>query len=250
MVKADEASIRKAVAQPSARAFYQLRQMLSGGLTLAENMNAAIIEVECKHGVETRIPKTTLTGLPIAFTPLFTDGLPVVGTPLINYQRTDGYLGLTVVYAASSTTREVVEGFLPASPNPPLLSTGVTTNLSSMICSPGQWDISCIAEVGFATGVTSSDFVSAISTVSATLPANTDLPKTFAKSALQPTSSSDASVTVPPVEFNFSSTTTVYHVVKFTFTAGSPRAFGYMRGVKTGPPPGYSATVTGILWGG
>ena len=96
------ATIRRALADPSTRAFYQIKQMLSSGLTLRDNMNAAIVTIPCIHGTEVPFSKGALTGLPIAFTPLSTSltngatALQVDATPTINYARTDGYLGLTV----------------------------------------------------------------------------------------------------------------------------------------------------------
>lgn len=124
-------SIRKGIADPSFRAFYQIRQMLSSGLTIRDNFNAAIVKIPCIHGVEVPFSKGTINGLPIAFTPLTTSlstggvALPVTSTPIINYARTDGYLGLTVSFAPP-------EGIVD------LLRAG-TQSIPSATSTPIQW---------------------------------------------------------------------------------------------------------------
>lgn len=87
-----------------------LRTMLGGGLTFRDNINCAIVTVDCQHNTETRVANPLQTK-PIAFVPISSMAIttiggqsngsarPIDGMPILNTSRTDGFLGVTVRYA-------------------------------------------------------------------------------------------------------------------------------------------------------
>ena len=89
-----------------------LRTMLGGGLTFRDNINCAIVTVDCQHNTETRVANPLQTK-PIAFIPFSSMAIttiggrsnesarPIDGMPVLNTSRTDGFLGLTVRYELS-----------------------------------------------------------------------------------------------------------------------------------------------------
>lgn len=89
---------------PVEQAIRRVREMLQGQLSLRDNQNAALLELDMVHGREKEF-KNPLRGLPIGFTPIYgvnssTGALVSFGAwsgP--NLARTDGMLGVTVEYA-------------------------------------------------------------------------------------------------------------------------------------------------------
>ncbi len=91
-----------------------LRAMLGGGLTFKDNVNCAIITLDCQHGVETRVTNPLRT-VPIAFFPISSMSITAIGGqsngaarpiddyPTLNTSRTDGFLGVTVNYELNHT---------------------------------------------------------------------------------------------------------------------------------------------------
>lgn len=101
----DEESIKENLARPVADALFTVKRMLSSGLTLADNMNVAILTVTCTHGVEA-VFKNPLRNKPIGVYVLGATGTDqaqtlqsVDGSPKLNMARTDGLMGITVQYA-------------------------------------------------------------------------------------------------------------------------------------------------------
>lgn len=102
-------SVRSGFVTPAARALNDVRKILSNGMTFADNMNAAWVEFEAKHGTEARVANP-LNGIPRAFIPVDALTLSALGgrltgtkqtlitQPLLNTQRTDGFLGIRVQY--------------------------------------------------------------------------------------------------------------------------------------------------------
>jgi hypothetical protein len=80
----------------------RVRDMLDSKLTIADNMNAAIITLSATHGQEVPLANP-LTGQPAGFQVIEAhdsngNPLSVVGSPKLNRSRTDGLLGITVEY--------------------------------------------------------------------------------------------------------------------------------------------------------
>lgn len=263
-------SIRKGIADPSFRAFYQIRQMLSSGLTIRDNFNAAIVKIPCIHGVEVPFSKGTINGLPIAFTPLATSlstggvALPVAGTPSINYSRSDGYLGLTVNFAPPAGLVLLYKNSNQAVPTTTItavnwdgetavsgsLTHSITTNTSRVTC----------LETGFVEVLYSMAFTADASNSRSMWTArNGDAGALNRRRAQQ---------VLPPLTAGYNSNISagciwdvtagdyleaiVYHnsVTSPLNLLGGGFENATLQARYVAPPVGYSASVTGILWGG
>jgi hypothetical protein len=261
--KADFSSkedIAKFLADPAVRALYQIQQMLSSGLSIRDNMNAAIVTIACTHGAEVPFSKSLLGALPVAFTPLYsrlsngTDGLPVSGTPIINYVRNDGLLGITVKFdnseASTGFIGETVRGFQSFSGAPQPLTTVVTT-IASVTIGPGTWDISAIATAGNGTGVVGTLFRAAINNAASFPSQSTSQGDRQSGTPTMPTAAADSLLEFPQWRVTTAISTTYNLLGAITFSAGNPSLFGRISAVRAVPYlTGYSANVTGILWGG
>ncbi len=86
--------------------------MLTNGLTLADNMSAAIVTFNLTHCVEFGIPQGTMknNARPLFFQPIYTStdatsrtpALGVQSVDILNYNRADGKVGLTCRFAPPS----------------------------------------------------------------------------------------------------------------------------------------------------
>lgn len=104
-------SIRSNLASPISRVVDDLRKMLLSGLSISDNMNAAIVTLSCKHGVESPL-SNPLKGKPLFFLPFYaaiatgsTSGgteYRIDGTPVLRI-RPDGLVGITVYYNLKHT---------------------------------------------------------------------------------------------------------------------------------------------------
>lgn len=80
--------------------------MLTNGLTIADNMNATIVKLQCIHAREILIAPGTTRGRPLFFQPMFAHvdeqrivpALPVKAVNPLNLTRSDGRIGLTVYF--------------------------------------------------------------------------------------------------------------------------------------------------------
>lgn len=103
------------------------------------------------------------------------------------------------------------------------LATGVNSNMTSLLLSAGDWDVTLQA-LFLNAGATASLYTASLSLVSATL----DL--TLGRIAQLPlsvtTSTSGVSLSVPAVRFSLASPATIFAVQNSTFSAGTIGAFG------------------------
>lgn len=111
-----------------------------------------------------------------------------------------------------------------------VLSDSTNANLTSISLTAGIWDVSLNA--GFTGSPTGTQVFAGISTVSAT--PNADIGDSGASTPTVPTAGSNNFVTIPQYRMSFSSTTTVYAVVRVAFTAGAVSAFGRLSAVRVG----------------
>lgn len=251
------ATIRRALADPSTRAFYQIKQMLSSGLTIRDNMNAAIVTIPCIHGTEVPFSKGALTGLPIAFTPLLTSltngatALQVDSTPTINYARTDGYLGLTVNFNAPRAIVSVRR----ATPKPTIANTTFTAidfdTSEQAIGTGASWSAAANTRITIASAGQYD--------VTATLGWNTGAGGTIRRTAIRKNNVSVQEMDVAPGYSGMSlvwsdamSAADYLELFVYQDSGGALNTNSVNRlQVKcVAPPATYTANVTGILWGG
>jgi hypothetical protein len=99
---ADLSAWRAGLVYPVQKALDRLRDMTNRGLSLADNMNAAIVSATLVHGVESPI-FNPLKGKAVGFTPIKAvdaDGA-VIAIPVCTFNtgRTDGLMGVTCAFA-------------------------------------------------------------------------------------------------------------------------------------------------------
>lgn len=252
LTKVDQSGINKAIVIPAKEALRQTRLALGGNLTIRDNMYAADVTFSLTSGVEYTF-QNPLKTTPVGFTPIKcvdANGVALnIGNVALNTTRTDGLMGITVGFSSSLTgyVGETVSSYL--SPSSALtVSNSVTANLTSITATQGEWNVNTMTVLGFGSSVTMTQLAAGMSLTSATMSLNGDL---FASSALQPTSSADSIVTIPPRKFSFTATTAVFSVVRVVFSNGVPRAFGRIEACRASlTNNGQIANVTGILWGG
>lgn len=108
------------------------------------------------------------------------------------------------------------------------LSTGTTSNVTSISLTAGDWD--CTGAVDFTFGATTNytNLVGGISTTSATL-GGQDANFDFETPGAVPTATADSTFVVPVVRESLASTTTVFLVTQATFTVSTLKAYGTIR---------------------
>lgn len=97
-----------------------------------------------------------------------------------------------------------------------IVTSGVTTNLTSITLSAGDWDI--YTDVFFNSNTTSSINIAGISTTSATLPDKSLCSQIQTTTAIQ---QFQCGLTIPVQRFNVSGSTIVYAVGQATFPSGA-----------------------------
>jgi hypothetical protein len=146
------------------------------------------------------------------FTPSQTNG--IVGTTTNNNANAGsiGELVTSVIATGSSVT----------------LATGVTSNITSVSLTAGDWD--CSGAVDFTFGATTSytNLIGSISTTTGTI-GGQDSKFDFETPASVPTAGADATFTLPIVRQLLSGTTTVFLVAQGTFTVSTLKAYGTIR---------------------
>ncbi len=238
-----------------------ITSILGGQASLEDNRNAAVIQVDCVHASEVPIAKEILRGQPAFFQPLYTTvsrtdptpALPVACTPQpLNYSRTDGYVGLTLRFnnegAPTGYAGEVLSSFVGGGSAVPLTSNQIA-EVTSIPVTPGDWLLSAlgsfnnvptggtVSQVGIATTAGATG-IGTLGTSSAHIPLTCN-----ANAAL--------SLAVPDFPVTVAATTTYRLKTLAVFGGGSCGGFGRITAVRTEPHLfGYTASVTGILWGG
>lgn len=108
------------------------------------------------------------------------------------------------------------------------LATGVTSNVTSIPLTAGDWDVTGSVQYTFGATTSYTNLVGGISTVTATLGGqgnNFD----FETAAVVPTAAADMSWAVPVVRISIAATTTVYLVAQGTFSVSTLKAYGILR---------------------
>lgn len=102
------------------------------------------------------------------------------------------------------------------------LTSSETKNVFSISLPAGDWDVEGNVNISY-TSATSTDRSAGLTTTSATIPSN----GTGVSSAVQFTTTTIVDgITIPRKRFLLTATTTIYMVVRTTFTAGSAAAYG------------------------
>lgn len=261
----DFESWRQGLAYPVQKALARLKVMTQKGLTIADNMNSDIVTfgkpavgsvpaVGVVHGVE--FPFKSPSFRPRGFSVLeaydATTGaaLSVLGSPVINYNRSDkrdGWYGLTIQYAPSSTGR-AVSSYVAAA-GALALTTATPKTITQIQLEPGTWDVSAMPSIASAGAVTGTVFVGCISTTTNALSAN--IGDDRVQTSEMPTAGNgDVSQVIAQFRVVPVVSTTYYMTEQVNFTVGAVSGFGRLSAILVAPPVGTAGIVTGILWGG
>ena len=235
--------------------------MLGGGLTFRDNINCAIVTVDCQHCTETRVSNPLQTK-PIAFVPISSMAIttiggqsngsarPIDGMPILNTSRTDGFLGLTVDYKPLSTSGyvgETARSFLDFG-NRNALANATPETVTSVALTAGDWDVSAICGFGGA-ALTGTALYAGISPTTNVLPS--DYGDNIWDTGLMPTANASSYIVIPSYRVSLTSSATRYLVAQANFSGGSTGAFGRISATRVKPySTGLIGRVTGILVGG
>lgn len=270
----DFESWRNGLAYPLQKALTRLRAMTTNQLTIAENMNASTPTFGTKnnpvvHGVEFPFKSSFR---PTGFTPLQTtliDGspaLPIVGEPVINYNRSDkkdGWYGLTVQFApprgAVDLLRNAVQAFTANTVTPIQWDTRVATDSGSLSCDITTTSgtpavnsrVVCAAagKISFF-GNIGLNSVAATQRAGAVIKNNDNSVRwgnwIYEQGGFYGTSFSGEIDVIAGEYVNMYA----YSAAAGSQTFGGPAFVTRMSARYIAPPLNYSALVTGILWGG
>ena len=123
--------------------------------------------------------------------------------------------------AATGCIGEYVSAAIASGSAASAVSTGTGFNITSISLTAGDWDVSGLV-VGTINGATATWFQGSVSTSTGTVGTLGDA----TGESPAPTTAASVSVTLPAVRISLASTTTVYLVARFAFSAGTPKAFG------------------------
>jgi hypothetical protein len=249
------ASLKNGLVQPFQAVHDFVRQHLNNGLTLTDNMRAAIVTFPLVHGVEYVFdaPKTLLSR-PQWARPLGSElasgspSAPLVAL-VLNKTRSDRRLGLTAYYDSRDVGEYTSATLARASAT--ALTTEQAKTVASIALSAGDWDVTGV--VGFVGTPTGSRIIAAIGTADGNDMAGTVQGDSRVDFPAVSTGGSDASLVVPSVRVSITSASTRYLKAIASFSAGSISAFGRISARRAKPSydtTGYTAYVTAVLWGG
>lgn len=153
-----------------------------------------------------------------------------LATTLTGGANTGQYIGWrTGTVPAAGFIGEQVRSYIPTG-SAVVLANGVNANLTSISLTPGVWDVSLNA--GFTGSPTGTQAFASISTVSAT--PNADVGDSGNSTPTMPTAGSNNFINIPQYRMAIATTTTVYAVVRVSFTVGAVSAFGRISAVRVG----------------
>jgi hypothetical protein len=226
---------------------------INGDIGLA-NLNDDIVVSKLTHGVEKIIKNPlwdTKRQRPLGIISIRTDGYPVAGQPIWRNISPD-QIGVTVRFlppeSGSGSQGEVISSSTVTSVT---LTSGVTANIVSLNATPGDYDASFVAMLSNGAGLTATVASTAVTSTSATIPANSQLGITRVDTPWLQTGNSDHAVVLPPTRITVSTTTTYFLVVRETFSAGTAKAYGRLSFVRAFPYlTGYQANVALRIMGG
>lgn len=140
----------------------------------------------------------------------------------ISPSTTEGIVGTTL--ANNAVAGRVGENITPTNILLTAMTTATPINLSSVVLTPGDYDVTGCARFLQAAATTGSNFVCGLSTTSATFAAA----GTYAQFAHATPANADQSIPTPSLRFNVSSNTTVYLVAQATFAVSTMVGSGYL----------------------
>jgi len=108
------------------------------------------------------------------------------------------------------------------------LGTGVTSNITSISLTAGDWDVTGAVDFTFGATTSYTNLIGSVSTTTGTIGAQ-DSKFDFETPAAVPTAGADSTFPVPVVRFSLSGTTTVFLVAQGTFTVSTLKAYGTIR---------------------
>lgn len=108
------------------------------------------------------------------------------------------------------------------------LATGVTSNVTSISLTAGDWDVTGTVSYTFGATTSYTNLIGGVSSTSATLgPQGNQFD--YETAANVPTAAADSTWGVPIVRFSLSGTTTIFLVTQATFTVSTLKAYGIIR---------------------
>lgn len=199
----------------------------------------ALVDVDLVHGTST--PRANPLSVPIAgIYPVRCFGVNVdsttlqpnggfysLGMPDIEWHpstRNDGSVLVTATFPrtiSGAIGEWVANSIVQASAL--TLGTNTAKTITSITLSPGDWDISLIANLDGA--LTGTAFAAAIGQTTDSM-SGTIVGDTRADTPTVSTAGDDLSLVVPPARFSITATTPFYYVALAVFTAGTAKAYG------------------------
>lgn len=147
----------------------------------------------------------------------------------ISPSSTNGIVGtVTNDNANAGSDGEYANSFV-ASGSAISLSNAVAANITSKLLSAGDWDVSGLVIIQGTSATTCTRSTASLSQSSATLV--TAGSEGYGETPCTGVNldNTNIGIPIPPTRVSLASSATVYLVVKFTFSAGSPTAFGNLR---------------------
>jgi len=142
--------------------------------------------------------------------------------------QTSGITGTTTNNNANAgAVGEYVQSVL-ATGSSVTLATGVTSNVTSISLTAGDWDVTGAVDFTFGATTSYTNLIGSVSSTSATI-GGQDSKFDFETPAAVPTAGADATFPLPVVRFSLSGTTTVFLVAQGTFTVSTLKAYGTIR---------------------
>lgn len=108
------------------------------------------------------------------------------------------------------------------------LTTNVTSNITSISLTAGDWDVTGAVDFTFGATTSYTNLIGSVSTTTGTIGAQ-DSKFDFETPAAVPTAGADSTFSLPVVRFSLSGTTTVFLVAQGTFTVSTLKAYGTIR---------------------
>lgn len=252
------AEIVKSIVVPVRDALAQLRQAVSGNLTITDNQYAAIITLgagaqSLTSGTEF-VFQNPLKTPPVGFTPILAvnssgTAMRVVSSQL-NTSRTDGLLGVTVEitdgvtgYAGEMVEANVLQGSAVS------LTSTVTRTITSVELGAGKWNVSGVVSFYGNGGAVAGTVAQGHIATAQDSVAGSVLGDSWIQTPWYPIATADENIAIPGHKRDLSVTTRIYLNATMAFSSGSCSAYGRISAERrtTGPNAGI---VTGILWGG
>ncbi len=154
--------------------------------------------------------------------------LNMTSSGAITPSQTNGIVGTTTNNNVNAGgVGEYVQSVL-ATGSSVTLATGVTSNVTSISLTAGDWDVTGAVDFTFGATTSYTNLIGSVSSTSATIGAQ-DSKFDFETPAAVPTAGADATFPVPVVRFSLSGTTTVFLVAQGTFTVSTLKAYGTIR---------------------